>query len=292
LEHSQRQKVIIRENKALAEARGSLSAQVAEAQSELPRMTARYERAMAACDKRIRRSHILLAQIKANLESLSTDLTDVRADVSLQSVSQMRLIRTQLNRIRSQAEKEAAHQREMAEHQTARSVSHKEAEIARLEKRSIEFANSRQVLTKFFNDLALTAGIPDRCDEPSSFGAVFSEVLAAEGQAALKQHIREAGITTPVHLYIQSVREQCDRSLRAKEEELDNIIAQSRKRRRKLQDELDAALAKLRSLQGSQSFPSSDEMFDEIDHSSHDFDTSARQLDATMQRLRRALGKA
>jgi chromosome segregation ATPase len=79
------------------------------------------------------------------------------------------------------------------------------------------------------------------------------------------------------------MREELEKLLREKEAELDQIIAQARKRRMKLQMELDAALEQIRRLQGSHA--SDTDVAGDLEHSQYDFESSTRQLDATMSQL-------
>jgi outer membrane protein TolC len=107
-------------------------------------------------------------------------------------------------------------------------------------------------------------------------------VFIAEQKAVVQQHLRSAEVSQKT--YVRSVKEDFDQKLRDKQAELDRVIQQARKRRLKLQAELDEALEQIRALQGS--WAGDDDIESRIQDSiQYDFESSKRQLDETMSQL-------
>jgi uncharacterized phage infection (PIP) family protein YhgE len=290
---AERQRTVTKESRNLQHAKDALISRITDLQSEEPQIIAKYERSIQNREKRIRRSKLLLTKIRHNLESFSSDLTDLRAEVSLQSLSMTRLVRTNFNRVKTEVSRELEQHGHIIHDRSRKTVESKLSDASRCQNRSSELRKALSALTHYVNQLAAAASIQTRMAESADFNSVFKEILVAEEETAIKHHIQEAGdhmgISTQPHLYVQSVKDHYDKALKAKEEELDRIIAHARKRRLKLQAQLDIAVGKIKSMQGSHL--SGEDLIGELETSTDDLAASTRRLDITMRQLRRELGK-
>jgi hypothetical protein len=105
-------------------------------------------------------------------------------------------------------------------------------------------------------------------------------VIVAEEKGALNQEMRSSGMENHRRL-LQSFHDEYEKEIHAREMQLDTVLAQARKRWRKLQAELDAALAQIRQLRGSKG-PTGNRALEE---SQYEFESSTRRLDETMSQL-------
>jgi hypothetical protein len=131
----------------------------------------------------------------------------------------------------------------------------------------------------------------NQLDPEEDFEFVLKSAIDLEGDEIRKKQIkcnRTEQKFSEVD-YVLSVKEEYERRMRAKEAEIDQILIEARKRRLKLQAELDTALEQIKSLRGSQG-PENDSLMDDLENSNREFKKITVQLDQTLHVLERELG--
>jgi hypothetical protein len=185
--------------------------------------------------------------------------------------------------LRQIAGRSLSHQKEIIQQKASQQIFSKQSSITATKTKCSKLRESLRSFGTFINNIAGSNSISTRFSEgnPALLRDVLTAVIVAEENAAVKRQLQSGSPSRGN--YVQSIRENYEKELQDKERELDEIIAQARKRRLKLQVELDAALDQIRRLQGSRSSESN--LTSDLERSQYDFESSTRQLDATMSQL-------
>lgn len=280
-------------NKKLNQMKQKLSEQISELQQRQVHSDARYEKAIVTREEHIRKANVALAQSRAALSALSADLSELRADVSLSSASSVRVLKTGFSQIMNEAKHQINERSENVLEQVNRKKSEKEAELDDVRRKAAAIRSAVAQIKSYVNDMAQKCSLSVKVADGRGFGDVLSEIIIARQEASVKRHMADGVASLDISCgkdgITKAVRELYESTMKQKVAELDQVIAQARKRRLKLQAELDSALEQIRSLQGSRMADEGDLMND-IEHSAYDFQTTTQQLDATLSQLSKELG--
>jgi chromosome segregation ATPase len=289
LQLSTRHQEIQLESKRLTQTKEATSQRIRELQKKHSQTLDRFQKALTARDCQIANFRQILTKSKIFLESFSTELSEVRAAIELLSVQTSRVFRSAIQDLRQIAGRSLSHRKGMIQQRASKQISSKQSSIATTKAKCATIRDSLQSLKTFINDIAASNSINTRFSEsnPALLRDVLSSVIIAEENAAIKQQFRGSspsrGSDSTPTFYVQSLRENYEKALQNKERDLDEIIAQARQRRLNLQIELDAALEQIRRLQGSKA--SDTDLTRHFEQTRYDFESSTRQLDATMSQL-------
>jgi hypothetical protein len=173
-----------------------------------------------------------------------------------------------------------AYQKDSIARKTNRVIALKQGEIEHAQSTCGGICESIRATVEYVRELARARALPTRADGIASIRGVLDSVIAAEEKATVQQHCH--GGPKGQKSFARAAKESYDREMRAKEEELEQTIFEARKRRLKLEVDLDAALEQIRRLHGD---PSDEDVTGGFDHSKYDFEASSPKLDETMSQL-------
>ena len=279
------------ENRQLNGVKQALYGKIEEARQRQVVHTSRFEKAIVARQRYIRNTNVVLAKSKALLTGFAAELSELRADVLLNSATAVRAVKSSFNKVKTQAGKLVYQREEIAKRAIKKQIKAKKDEVEAVKAKTSALKNSLDVLKSFICGMGVSSRIVLETDDATAIGDVFAEVIQEQEEDAVQQVIASGGESL-VQLvrsrteFAKSARKIMELQLAAKKEELDDLIAQARKRRLKLQEKLDTAVEQLRGLQGSrisEDLSSTGPQFD--------FESTTKQLDATLSKLGRELAK-
>lgn len=280
-------------NKKLNQMKQKLTERISEIQQRQVHSDARYEKAIVAREDHIRKANVALAKSRTLLSALSADLSELRADVSLTSASSVRVLKSSFGQIMNEAKHRISIRSENVKQQMNKKKGEKEAELEEMRKKASGIRNAMQQIKSYINDMAQRCSLSVKVSDGQGFGDVLSEVIIAQQEAAVKRHMADGvaslDLTGGKDGIAQSARELYERIMKQKAADLDQIIAQARKRRLKLQAELDSAMEQLKSLQSSRMVDDVD-LFNDVESSGYDLQATTQQLEATMSQLNKEFG--
>ena len=275
------------ENHQLTQARDILAGKLAEIKQKQSQTASDFESTIIARERQIRASHVVLAKTKALLSALAADLSEIRADTSVNLAAGLRLVKSSFRKSKDDAAKQIKTRRAASQKHAAQEVRAKTKQLDDLRAKTATLQTSVTNLKTFLHGLSPSAPPSD------SIQATLSGIVAAKEAEAVEQHLAESsalpGLARTPAEFARAAKQLVEDQMKAKLAELESIIAQARKRRLKLQAELDTALEQIRSLQGSRIYDDSD--FASNMSPQFDFEGTTRQLDATLSQLGKELGK-
>ena len=276
------------EHQQLTQARDILASKIAEIKQKQAQNAAHFEKAIVAREREIRSSNVALAKTKALLNSLTADLSELKADLSINLTAGTRLVKSTFRKAKDDSKRRIRERNVASKRNIEKQVNAKKQELDELTTRTSSVKNSVANLTTFLNGLAKS-----QPDTHTHIRTVLSTIVNEQETEAVEHHLSEGSLprelaTNPSE-FAQAAKKLVEEKLKEKITELDRIIAQARQRRLKLQAELDTALAQIRSLQGSRIYDDSD--FQSNMSPQFDFEGTTRQLDATLSQLGKELGK-
>jgi hypothetical protein len=265
-----KQQQIANERRRLTQTHDALSAQIQDLQQKHAAMLSRREGAAALRNDQMQQSRKLVAKLRSTLTSLSADLSHLRADVSLAALSGARTLRSGIDDMKKGASRLSAHRKDSIARNANQVAALEQNEIGQSQATCGAIRESIRTIVEYVNGLARARAVQARA---SDIAGVLRLVIAAEVQQHCPKDQKR---------FARAARDSHDRAIRAKEAELEQTIADARKRRLKLQVDLDAALELIQRLQGE---PPDDDVTAGFDASKYDFEASTRQLDETMSQL-------
>jgi uncharacterized protein YqgV (UPF0045/DUF77 family) len=279
---SYQDQMIASETRRLTEHKQSISTQIHELQQEHTSTLARQEKSITLRTNQIRQTRSLLGKSRITLTTLSTDLSELRTELSLASVSGCRSLRSAMQRITDVSLQLIAQRRDSITRKATRVIAAKQIEIDQRKSKCATLRSSIESATQYVNELARAMSLPGRAAEPGGFRSVLESVFVAEQKEVVQQQLRSAEVGQKT--FVRSAKDDFDQKLGDKQAELDRIIQTARKTRLKLQSELDAALEQIRRLQGS--WADDDDIESSLEDSmQYNFESSTRQLDETLGQL-------
>ena len=278
------------ENQQLTQARDILAGKLAEIKQKQSQTASDFESTIIARERQIRASHVVLAKTKALLSALAADLSEIRADTSVNLASGLHLVKSSFRKSKDDAAKQIKSRRAASQRRATQEVRAKTKHLDDLRAKTKSLETSVANLKTFLHGLSPGGAAAPPAD---SIQATLSALVAAKEAEAVEQHLAESsalpGLARSPAEFARAAKQLVEDQMKAKLAELEAIIAQARKRRLKLQAELDTALEQIRSLQGSRIYDDSD--FASNMSPQFDFEGTTRQLDATLSQLGKELGK-
>jgi hypothetical protein len=272
------------ETKQLEQIRELLSGRIRHLQQAHLKAMHRFEKAIAASEIRLANSRPLFRKTKPVMNSLSADLSDLRAEVSLVTVQSIRVFRTVMGPVNDFVIDAISSQKEAIERKGSRKITAREAAVAKATSLCYALGESLHSFAAFVNALA-GKSVPRRvyAGKGELLHELLNSVIAAEEKAVVLKQIGGKGDIQ----FVQVWQADYQKILQEKENELEAAIEEARKKRMKLEVELDAALEQIRMLQGSQNMGGTSE----FEPSQSNFERSTRKLDETMSQLRLKAGR-
>ena len=280
------------EHRRLNKIKHALFEKICEAKQQQVQHTAKFENAIIARQRHIRNTNVVLARSKVLLSSFAAELSELRADVILNSATSTRTVRSAFNRIKAEAGRRLHERGQNAKRAVKKQIRAKTAEVESIRAQTEAIKTSLADLHSFILGMAPSPTSTPESSDATSIRQLLSQILDAQEEQAIQGYISKGGqsLTQLVRTrkgFVKSARKILEGKLNEKKQELDELITHARKRRLKLQEKLDAALEQLRSLQGSRisedTLSSTGPQFD--------FESTTKQLDATLNQLGRELAK-
>lgn len=269
----------------------STNSKISDIQQKQASAESRYQKTLSKQDAFIRRSQIMLAKSKASLSSLAADLSEIRADVTVWNTMKTRSVRWATNQLKKGSEKIIEERHHNGIQSLKSTLSSKERDIENAKSRTVALKSSITALNSYLNGLAASSSIKNRINDKdgNSFGIVLNQVAKAQEKNAVAEITKSQQNSRD---YIISIQSEYEKKMKEKDQELDEIMVQARKRRLKLQAELDKALEQIKALQGNRSDDGEDDLLDELERSSHDIESTSKKLDNTLLQLQREVKQA
>ena len=282
-------KAVKEENKKLKQFTQSLSSEIAQMQQKQAHRESRFETAISLRDSEIRKAQNLFTTTKSSLNSLSSDLSNLRLQVSTFSANSQRTLRSSCNKIKIEAKRYLTEKNEDQEAKYTEALNSKKNQLDTLKKKNAVHQNAFNSITTYLNEIALASSLPGTVTDSQSIGPVLAQILEKKADEAVKLHLKQSnikidGIALDRQNYVFSIKNYVDEELKKKENELDEIIRKAKERRLKLKKELLAAQEKIKSLSGT-GIVSDDESMREFEQSEMKLQTEKQKLDLAMSQL-------
>ena len=283
------QKAIQEENKNLKQLGDSLVTYIKKVQKKQADRETKYTSAIARRDTELRNSRKIFETTKSILDSLSSDLSNLRIHCSQTAVSSQRNLRTSCNQIKLQSNRYLTQINEDQKAKATSEMESKENLLKTLKKKTTSLQNAYNSITSYLNKIAATSSISRTISDPQSLSALLTDILEAKGNEAVKLHLRESrnkinGISLDKSHYCESISNYVNEELRKKDKELDEIIKKAHNRRRQLEKDINDANEKIKKLQESGMSAGNDSMR-ELEQSELLHQSAMRELDLTMSQL-------
>lgn len=282
-------KAVKEENKKLKQLSQSLSSQIVQLQQKQAHRESRFETALSIRDAEIQKANNIFTKTKSSLNSLNSDLSNLRILVSTFSSNSQRTLRSSCNKIKIEAQRHLTESNEEQEAKSSEIMSTKKNQLNALKKKNATLQNSYKSITSYLNEIATSSSIPDKVTDSQSLGTVFAKILENKSDEAVKLHLKESnvnidGIIQDRENYVLSITKYVNEELKKKEIELDAIIKQARNKRHELKKRLFEAQERIKSLSGTE-IRGEDESMRDVEQSEIKLQSEKQKLDMAMSQL-------
>ncbi|OHT02600.1 hypothetical protein TRFO_07009 [Tritrichomonas foetus] len=277
------------ENQKLKQRGIKISEMISEIQQKQTHREARFEKALSIRDNEIRKSNSLFSKTKSILRDLSSELSELRLQVSMYSTNSQRSLKSTCNKIKVESKHRLADVIESQEVKMTTSISSKKTEAETAKRKTASLQHAYNGIINYLNENAAAVSLSSRITNVHDIDSVVAQILEAKADESVKLHLKQAStqissLNQDRKNYANSAARYVNEILRKKEKELDAIIAQARQRRHKLKADLAAAQEQIKALTGSKMSGEGDSM-KEFEKSNTELESATQMLDMTMSQL-------
>ena len=269
-----------------------ISTQISEIQQKQASRESRYEKAISFRNDEIQKSRILFKQSKQILDSLSSQISDLRMQVSSYSQTSSRTVKSTCNKIKIETKRILNDIFENQEEKMSDSLESKRSESESVKSQTIKIQNAYSSVISYINENAAALSLSERVVKEkngSDVESIMNMILDAKADEAIKYHLKQAtvqleDVVLDRQNFVSTSAKYYNDRLKKKEKEINEIILQAKRRRHKLKEDLMAAQNQIKSLTGS-TFISEEESMKEFEQSNKELASARQMLDLTMSQL-------
>lgn len=298
------QKMLENENAKLKQRQFQLSEKLSELQYEDSSLETKYRSAIRIRQEQYRKSLTILSKARKDIKDLNSHIQKLRADTTLLSTSTIRDIRTLKEKSKQESGTYLYKFNEQQLQETKKNINSQKQYMRKVQQKRKELDASIHSLTKYLQEVATSSLPPNKIlknivetnnskeMEKEQFSNLLNQVIQNEQQKAIQTAIKKSGGSKAktAEDYAHDLQVYYKSAIAQKDREIAELIEQAKKRRNRLQEELQKALDHIKELQDSQ-LSTEWNVVEQFEDSQSQYISQAKSLDDSISQLQKSFAK-
>ena len=241
-------------------------------------------------NKKITTVNEALDIIKDDITALRLDINSMKSKFSSDQALNLRQFKNYQANIKSEVSK-SVFGYDISQNETYEQfdILQREEEITKIKVINTKLQSSLKSLVGYLNSLSTANNLPQRVDESNSYQnitTVLNNIFECKSKEHISTTLQDSGSSMKATNFVEQVKSEYDEALLKKQREIDEIIKQTKMRRKKLESDLQKATRQLAQLRNAHQYYDDDnDIFNEIQKSRRDYEATSHILDETMNKL-------